>query len=249
MNTAKLAYERVRSLYEKGSASLSDFENAKNSFRTAEASFESAKRSVEIQKEQLSYAYIYAPESGTIASVSAEVDENVSAGQPVAVLNAGSEMEILIGLPESVINGVRAGMDVDVSFTSLPNQRFAGRVTEVSPSVDQNSATYPVRLSIIDPSTDIRSGMTANVTFDFSDAGQVSNTLIVPAKAVGEEGRGHFVFLLEESGSSATVKKQLVKIGGLTTEGFEITEGLTAGQKIATAGMQTLLDGQEVILQ
>ena len=249
MNTAKLGYERVRSLYEKGSSSLSDFESAKNSFRTAEASYESAQRSVEIQQEQLGYAYIYAPEDGTIASVSAEIDENVSAGQPVAVLNAGADMEILLGLPESVINGVQADMDVQLSFSSLANQEFAGRVTEVSPSVDPNTATYPVRVIIVDPSSNIRSGMTANVTFDFSDTAQITSTLVVPAKAVGEDDAGRFVFLVEESGSSTTVKKQPVQIGELTADGFEITNGLSAGQKVATAGLQTLLDGQEVRLQ
>ena len=34
MNTAKLALNRMRTLYEKGSSSLSDYEDAKNSYRT-----------------------------------------------------------------------------------------------------------------------------------------------------------------------------------------------------------------------
>ena len=249
MNTAKLNFERVRSLYEKGTASLSDFENAKNSFRTAEASYESAQRSVEIQKEQLSYAFIYSPENGTIASVSAEVDENINAGQHVAVLNAGSDMEISLGLPESVINGVRTGMNVQIAFASIPDQRFAGSVSEISPSVDPNAATYPVRITVLDPSAAIRSGMTANVTFDFSDAAQMENTLVVPAKAVGEDETGRFVFLIDEDSGRTVVKKQAVQVGELTAEGFVIRNGLDAGQKIATAGLQTLLDGQEVRLQ
>jgi len=248
MNTAKLNFERVRSLYEKGSASLSDFENAKNSFRTAEASHESAQRSVAIQREQINYAFIYAPENGTIASVNAEVDENVSAGQPVAILNAGADMEISLGLPESVINRVQTNSEVDVAFTSLPGSSFKGVCTEVSPSVDPNTATYPVRIRIIDPTDDIRSGMTANVTFNFDEAATSGSSLIVPAKAVGEDGEGRFVFLLEEQGASARVKKQPVQVGSLTTEGFEVLDGLQAGQKIATAGLQTLLNGQEVRL-
>ena len=249
MNTTKLNFERVRSLYEKGSASLSDFENAKNSFRTAEASYESAERSVAIQREQVGYAFIYAPENGIIASVNAEVDENVSAGQPVAVLNAGADMEISLGLPESVITRVQNNTEVDITFTSLPGDSFKGICTEVSPSVDPNTATYPVRVRVIDPTDDIRSGMTANVTFNF-DAATASpeSVLIVPAKAVGEDGNGRFVFLLEDQGASARVKKQTVQVGSLTSDGFEVLDGLQAGQKIATAGLQTLLNGQEVRL-
>ena len=249
MNTAKLSLNRIRSLYEKGSASLSEFESAKNAFKNAQESFESAKRGVDIQKEQIRYGYLYAPEDGVIAAVSSEIDENVSPGQAVATLNAGRDMEITLGLPESVINGVRSGMDVGVNFSSLPNQQFKAKVTEVAPAVDPNTATYPVRVTVTDPSDDIKSGMAANVTFDFGDREASNTTLVVPANAVGEDSNGRFVFLIEGEGESAKVKKQAISIGDLTTEGFEIQSGLTLGQKIATAGLQTLLDGQEVKLQ
>ena len=85
VKTAKLSYDRTRSLYEKGSASLSDFENAKNAYQNAESGFESAQRSVDIQKEQINYGYIYAPENGIIASVNAEIDENVSPGHNIHI--------------------------------------------------------------------------------------------------------------------------------------------------------------------
>jgi RND family efflux transporter MFP subunit len=249
MNTAKLSLNRVRSLYEKGSTSLSDFEAAKNSFKTAEEGYKSAKRGVDIQQEQIRYGYIYAPEDGVIASITAEIDENVSPGQSVAVLNAGTEMEIALGLPESVINGVQEGMEVSVDFSSLEDQEFKGRVTEVAPAVDTNTATYPVLVTVTTPADDVKSGMAANVTFDFGDHDMDNKIVVVPTNAVGEDSNGRFVFLIEGEGDKATVKKQQISIGDLTSEGFEITSGLTAGQKIATAGLQTLLDGQEVRLQ
>jgi multidrug efflux system membrane fusion protein len=56
------------------------------------------------------------------------------------------------------------------------------------------------------------------------------------------------VFLVEGDDKAAHVKKQAIKIGDLTPEGFEVTEGLKVGQKVATAGLQTLLNGQEVKL-
>ena len=248
MNTAKLGYDRVRSLYEKGSASLSDFENAKNSWKTAQSSYASAQRSVDIQKEQINYGYIYAPENGVIASVSAEIDENVNPGQVVAVLNAGNEMTISMGIPESVINQVRECSNVSVTFPALADQRFEGQVTEVSPAVDRNTATYPVTVTLLAPTEAVRSGMAANVTYSF---GQVDgNALIIPAKAVGEDSKGRFVFLVNgKAGGAGTIKKQHIGIGELTPAGFQVTSGLSEGQKIATAGLQTLLDGQEVSLK
>ena len=244
--TAKLAFDRVRSLYEKGSSSLGDFESAKDALRSAEASFESAQRSVDIQEEQISYGYIYAPDSGTIARVLAEVNETVSPGQSVAVLNAGREMEIAVGLPESVINGVTSGMSVNVTLPSLSNQSFAAQVTEVSPSIDPEAATYPVRIRVTEPSAEIRAGMAASVAFDLAGPRSSSEKLVVPAKAVGEDGNGRFVFVVEEEDEAAVVRKRHVQIGELTPDGFEILDGLSLGEKVATAGLQTLLDGQRV---
>ena len=248
MNTAKLSLNRVRSLYEKGSSSLSDFEAAKNAYKTAQQSHESAKRGVSIQQEQIRFGYLYAPEDGVVAAVNSEVDENVNPGDPVATLNAGRDMEITLGIPESVINGVKQNMAVDVDFSSLPNKKFKAKVTEIAPSVDANSSTYPVRVTIVNPSDEIKSGMAANITFDFGDNKNDKTILVVPANAVGEDSNGRFVFLVEETGEITKVKKQQIIIGNLTAEGFEITSGLKAGQKIATAGLQTLLDGQEVRL-
>ena len=246
MNTAKLSLDRVRSLYEKGSTSLSDYESAKNQYSTAVDTYESAKRSVAIQQEQIKYGYIYAPENGIIAAVNAEIEENVTAGQHIAILNAGIDMKIELGIPENVINQVEKDMSVLIKMSSLGGEEFSGTITEVSPSIDPNSSTYPVSVKIINPSEAIKSGMAANVTFEFGSTKSSTKTLVIPAKSVGEDATGNFVFLIEESENKSIVKKQPVKVGNLTSEGFAVEQGLSAGQKIAVAGLQTLLDGQEV---
>ncbi len=247
MNTAKLSLNRIRSLYETGSASLSDFESVKNAYQTARASYQATKRSLDIQKEQIKYGYIYAPENGIIASVSTELDENVSPGQPIATLNAGRTMELILGLPESYINNVKEGMLVKINFTALPNEVFDGEISEVSPSMNVNTATYPVKIAIIKPSEQIRSGMAADVTITPKTVSS-NEELIVPANAVGKDINGNFVFLLKQDKDKYIAKKQKVQIGELTPIGFEVKDGLASGDKIAVAGLQTLLDGQAVRL-
>ena len=119
LNTSTSTLERTKTLFEKGSASLSDYENAKSSFASAKADFESKKRSVEIQKKQVGYGIIYAPANGIIASKNVENNENVSSGSVIAILNAGSFMEISLGMPENVINRVHKGMKVMAKFPAL----------------------------------------------------------------------------------------------------------------------------------
>ncbi len=248
MNTTKLNLNRIRLLYEKGSASLSDYEAAKNSYKTAVASYESSKRSVAIQKDKIDFGYLYAPENGVIAQVTAEIDENVGPGQIVGVLNADSSIEISLGLPESIINSVEKGMKVTVSFTAIENKKFNAIVTEVAPAINNNTSTYPVTVTITDKDEKIKSGMAANVFFEFASVKGINGVLTVPANAVGEDSDGRFVFIIKDDKDTAIVQKQKVTIGDLTSNGFEITSGLNVGQKIATAGLQTLLDGQKVKL-
>lgn len=251
MNTAKSSLDRIKSLYEKGSNSLSDYEAAKNSYQNALDQYESAKRNKSIQQSQISYGYIKAPKAGVIAAKNSQLNENVSAGQVIAILNAGDQTNIEVGLPENVINKVQLGMNPEISFSALTGKKFRGNIIEISPIVNEGSATYPVKIDIADATEDIKPGMTANVTFIFGDAQTKNDTaLVIPVKSVGEDGDGNFVFLIEsEDGTIGIAKKHHIEIGELTTGGFKIKSGLTEGQKIATAGLQTLLDGQKVKLQ
>lgn len=248
LNTATSNLERTRILYEKGSASLSDYENAKSSYASAKANYESAYRSVDIRKKQVSYGVIYAPANGIIASRAVEANENASAGQVVAVLNAGNKMEVSLGVPENVINLLTKGMTVEIEFTALKNKRYKGFINEISPSLDANTSTYPIRVRISDPDPEIKSGMAAKVSFSFVMRTD-SEALIVPVAAVGEDSEGNFVFLIQsKDGKAGTVTKHHVAIGELTPHGFIIKEGLALGDRVATAGLQTLLDGQKVKL-
>ena len=248
LNTTKLSLERTRQLFEKGSAALSDFEQAKNSYRTAKQTFEAAKRGVAIQKEQIRFGYLYAPKEGVIASLDAEINENVAPGQPIATLNVGRQMEIELGLPESVINYVQQGDTVRVTFPSLPNQVFQATINEIAPALSANTATYPVKAVLVASLPTIKSGMSANVQFNFNEKNIGKLALYVPVHAVGEDSEGRFVFLIEKGAKKAIVKKQNIVIGKLTANGFEVVEGLSAGQLIATAGLQSLWDGQAVLL-
>lgn len=249
-NTSKLNFERISALYEKGSTSLSEFEGAKNTFQTARQNFEAAERGVGIQKEQMKFGSLYAPEDGIIAEVISEVNENVAPGQTIATLNAGSRMEIRLGVPESSINSIATDDKVSVTFTSLPDIKFSGSVSEVSPSIALNSSTYPVTI-VLDEATDlVKSGMTANVSFAFKEDIAQSKKIIVPADAIGEDYEGRFVFkITKDEKGEVLVNKVNVRVGKLTNNGFEILSGLGKGDLVATAGLQTLLDGQKVKLK
>ncbi len=252
MNTSKSNLNRVKSLYEKGSNSLSDYEAAKNSYQTALDQYESAKRNKSIQATQLSYGVIKAPKDGLIANTDGGVGERVAAGHVFAILNAGKDLKIEVGLPENVVNKVAVGMKTKLEFSAIAGKVFDGTVTEVAPIINPEAATYSTSIFLDTPISEIKPGMAASVTFDFSETSDnTSNTsLIIPVKAVGEDGKGRFVFLItSKDDGTGTVNKHYLELGDLTADGFEVKKGLVSGDKIATAGLQTLLDGQDVRLK
>ncbi len=246
---AKSNYERVRSLYENGSTSLSDFENAKANFESAKANESSAKKSRKLARAQLDYCKLYAPIEGTVSSLSAEVNENVSAGQTIMVLSSEGDLEVNLGLPESYITNVNVQDQVEISFSALQGEVFQGVVSEVSFSINSQTATYPVVVKLLGDTKSLRPGMAASVTFSIntSKPGQ-PDLLMVPVQAVGEDEQGNFVFTLEATEEHYLIKRRTVTVGQLTAGGFEIADGLEEGELIATAGLQTLLEDMKVKL-
>ena len=248
-NTSETNFNRIKYLYEQGAKPLIEYENARNALKIAASQYESTLRNTYIQKTQLEYGFVYAPKDGIVIETFGNVNERVAAGHNFVILNTSDgRMKVIVDLPESVINLVHVNMPVQIKFSAIPEKKFTGKIIEISPDISEESATYPIDISLDTPTNEVKPGMVANVTFNFSqDKKALQSKIIIPINALSEDASGHFVFVVESSDNKiGKVKKKYVKIGQLTTAGFEIMSGLISGEKLVTAGLQTLLDGQEV---
>lgn len=245
-NNAESSLSRSRELYQVGSSSLAEYEQAKAQFANAESQFESAKKAFDLQQIQLGYYTLKAPRAGIISNVSAEENELVQAGSPIVTLNSGEDIELEVSIPQVFISQIEEGENVTVVFTTNKSKIYQGKVSEVSYAAGQSN-TYPVVISVSNPSENIRPGMTAEVTFTFRNRNS-SQKLIAPVDAVGEDNSGHFVYLLTKKDGVHTAMKKTIQIGELTNQGFEVNAGLQQGDLVATAGISTLYDGRKVVL-
>ena len=252
---SRSTYERIEKLYENNSVSLSEFEQAKTALEASQASYEAAvaqasvsSTQVQSASNQVSYATLTAPFSGIITAVNVEENELVGSGVVVALLTSAGSPEVRVGVPEIFISRIKKGQAVGISFSILPNKSFGGVVSEVGFS-NNSTSTYPVIIQIDKPETEIRPGMAATVNFGIEQAsGATAATLIAPVAAVGEGANGNFVYVLEKEGGAYLARKQEVDIGKLLPSGFEIISGLQEGNLVATAGLNSLLDGMKVRL-
>lgn len=249
-DNARSNLDRVKELYENNNVSLSEYEAAKDKYASANSAHNTERRNADLKKRELGYYALHAPMDGIISEVAIEKNEQVSPGQAVITITSEDDIEVSIGMPEAFISRVKAGEKVAIKFSSLPDKVFDGTISEVSFAAGTQSSVYPVIVTVEHPTSDIRPGMPADVTFNFSSPNDTARErLIVPVGAVGEDLDGNFVFTLTKSENDlAITRKKKVMVGELSHEGFEIVEGLQSGALVVTAGVESLTDGITVKL-
>ena len=239
---------RVRNLYENDNASRTDLDGATTASDLAAAQVESASQRLDLVRRQLGYARLTAPVAGAIAAVLAEENENVAPGTPVAVLAASGAPEVGFTVPEALIGEIHAGMTAGVRFDAIPGESFTGVLTEVGVASTAVGTTFPVTVRLEGEASGIRSGMAALVEIPFPGDGS-GPRFILPSHAVGEDPTGRFVFVVEPTDDGlAVVRKQPVTVAGFAADGLEVASGVADGDRVVTAGVGRLQDGDMVRL-
>ena len=241
---AKANYERSRQLYEARNISKSELDSNEAGFKSAAAQKESSAKALELAQQQLAYCVLNAPMDGALAEVPVEVQQAVSAGQPVAMLSSGEGLEVEVGIPESVIGRIRIGDVASVRFEAIPGRVFKAAVSEVGIQMSASS-TYLVKLKLLEQDPRVRIDMIAEATFSFV-AGENAPVLVPAVAVVPTPGGERFVWVFQPE--SSTVAKRNVKIRDLTSDGLEIVEGLAPGETIVTRGVNRLSENMKVRL-
>ncbi len=242
-------YERTKGLYANDNASLNDLESARAQAESAGAQVRAASKALEIARLNVSYTKLTAATDCSIAALDIEVNENVAAGQQVAAVSCGDAFEVTLDLPESLIGSVNATTPVTVRFGSIPGEEFSGVISEVAVALAAGSAAFPIVIKIAESHPSLRSGLAADVTFQFDSAAD-KGRVVIPVTAVINDPGGTFVFVAEPAATEgeAIVRRRAVTLGELSQLGIEIIDGLNVGDRVITAGVSVIRDGQRVLM-
>lgn len=192
LKQATADYERNKELFEKGVISKAEWDQIVSNYEMAEASKESAfynmqssAASVTEAKDNLSRTNIYAPMTGTISKLDAELGERVVGTQQMAgteIMRVAdlSNMEVEVDVNENDIVKVSVGDSTIVEVDAYLGKEFRGLVTEISNSADSELTSdqvtnFKVKVRILEESyqdliegkpenfSPFRPGMTATV--------------------------------------------------------------------------------------
>lgn len=247
--TAKSAFLRIENLYAGNNASLNDYEKAKAQYGSAQAMVDVAREQVRAALNQLDYTTLNAPYTGTVSAIMAKENEMAGAGRPVVAFSSTQTIEVRTAVPENTIGRIHAGMEVSVQFSSFPGKLFPGKITEMS-SGASGSAAYPVIIRLTEePSVQVLAGMTGTVNIPLRESGTKASVNISP-DAVSQDQNGDFVYVAMPTGEEGIYKatRRNVTLGTLSPVGYEITQGLSSGEIVITAGIRFLYDGRKVKL-
>ncbi|MDJ0829280.1 MAG: efflux RND transporter periplasmic adaptor subunit [Desulfobacterales bacterium] len=222
---------------------------SRQSLDDAEARLEQSRAAVRIKRKALEDAHINAPFDGSVSWTYKEAGQRVQAKENVLRLLDISKIEFTVDVPETLIANAYNVKDVTITFDAFPDRKISARVKEIGTEASAGTRTFPVTL-IFDQLEDITilPGMAGIATGDPSggEAKDAEPEFLLPLTAFfTADGQTHKVWVIEEA--TMTVKAHEVTRGKLTARG-QYAKGLQEGMWVATAGANTLLEGQKVTI-
>jgi len=199
LKAATLAYERKlkelerqQKLYEAGSITLTELEEAQHAVEDSEINLANARLKVtndQIEVEQaqadLEDATLRAPFDGIIGEVNGQVGQingiNSNNSTLINIMSETLEMEALIN--EADIGRVKVGQEVEFTSSAYANEVFKGKVETITPQATtvSNVQYYSVLISLEDPKGLLYAGMSVSAKIIVERADDV---LTVPMMAV-----------------------------------------------------------------
>ncbi len=241
-NNAEEEYTRALRLSDQNAIARSVLEQRKSQRDVARANLDSAEKALED-------ATLRAPFAGVIAELPARERQTVSAGQLIATLMDTSTMQVTIDLPAQVIAESQEVEDrgAAVVLKAAPDNRIEALFKEANLLADAVSQTYAVTFTFEPPpGLVILPGM--NATLELSSARRseagAAERISVPLTALASEGAVKYVWVVDED--TMTVSRREVTIADGIGEYAIVTDGLSAGETIITAGAAFIAEGMQV---
>jgi len=252
LDLARQRFETDRELFRQGAITRQRFDESESSYRDAAARAASLAREVPLRldsldlrirelSEQQRAAQTASPVSGTVYRTDAKKGQMVRVGDPLLAIADLARHRVRANVDQVDLGRVGPGARVHVTSNAYPGRTFAGRVSEVVPSVVvKESRAISETLAVLDPPTDgLVPGMTVDLEIVVAES---PDTLQVPADAVVRRGSETLVFKVDGSRVRATP----VRVGLSSVTAAQVLEGLAAGDLVVVGGDQGLEDGARV---
>jgi len=227
----EIEYARLKSLYEEGGLSQSDFETAELGYKLRKSNYENL----------LENTILRSPLSGYVTARNFDVGDMFAMTAPLFTVQQVTPVKLLVGISESEYTKVAKGDKVLITVDALPGREFEGKVGRLYPTIDPVTHTFSAEVIVQNADRALRPGMYAKVSVTFGS----NRRIVIPDQAVVKlSGTGQkYVFVVADD---LTVTMTPVTLGRHMGAEYEIVEGLDEGETIVVKGHSSLKTGDTV---
>ena len=220
---------------------------AEQDLTDAQAQYDVADANLKVKQKAFTDTQILAPFDGTIAALYVENFQNVRAKENVVRLLDMSEIEFKINIPEAYITEAKQIEDVTVTYDTFPGRPVSATIKEIGTEASKTTRSYPVTMVMKQPKDFfILPGMTGQARGRSPMTDLRNKELrLVETSAVFTSEKERCVWVVDDE--TLTVKRTKVETRDVGEDGILVT-GLETGQRVVTAGVHSLSEGQKVRL-
>lgn len=169
------------------------------------------------------------PVSGIVTEKKALQGMRFMPGEALYQIADLSSVWVIADVVEQDIGLVKLGALATVRINAYPEQRFAGKVSYVYPTLNAATRTVPVRVELPNPGLLLKPAMFAQLELAVSSTSAVVS---VPLSAVIDSGTRQIVLI--ELGEGRFEPRE-VKLGARSDSKVEIISGVSEGERVVVA--------------
>jgi membrane fusion protein, multidrug efflux system len=225
--------EKQKSLYDKGGVTLTELTNAERSLMDAKYGYENALLSLAKLK-------VKAPFDGILTDITYYTPGiQVSSGSAVGKIMNYRVLTMDVSLPAKQLGLINPNQQVRVTNVNLAGQTFAGKVTQVSPSLDPTTRTFKAVVLVENQGILLKPGMFVKAEIVVA---RHENAVVIPKEVITSRRQNKTVFVVENS----TATERQITTGLENPTEVEVTEGLAVNDRLVIKGFETLRNRAKV---
>lgn len=238
LRNIELNYKRALELYNIGGGTKQNVDQMETQLINALNTLASAERTL---RNVMENTVLTSPISGVVTA--RNYDPGDMTGQlPVLTVAQVNPLKIVINVSESEFSKITKGMPAEITFDTYGDEVFSGAVSLVAPTIDTNSRSFAVEVTMQNSDGRVLPGMFGRVKLNLGTA----NHVVVPDRAVvKQQGSGnHYVYVY----SDGKVSFNKVELGQRLGDTYELISGVEPGSQVVVTGQSKLSNGMEVEL-
>lgn len=242
--TASAQLERNKRLLARQAISVQEYEISMSNYQKAKSNYE-------LSTNNMRDTRLTAPFDGSIEKRLVENFQRVNSGEGIVQLVNTQKLRIKFTIPDAYLYLIRANdKKFKVQFDTYNGTEFNAKLEEFL-DISTDGTGIPVTITIDDPAFDrvlydVKPGFTCSIRMSANVGPFLEESMtVVPLSAVFGEAEGKKTYVWIVNGNK--VERREVTVMSPTGEAQAmITSGLKAGEKVVTAGVYQLVEGETI---